>query len=250
MRGRARIEQVALGAVAERVVQVLARAVDTRERLLVQEAHEVVLLRHRLQRHHHQLLVIGGDIGAFEHRRDFELARSHLVVTGRDRDAEHEQLTLELEHEGLHAGGDHAEVVILELLTLGRLGAEQGAAGVEQIRARVVEILVDQKVLLLTARVRGDGRDGLVPEQLENARGVRAERSGGAEHRRLGIQRFAGPGHERGRDAERDAVDGLGQVRGAGHVPGGVAARFGCGANAATSGSWRHRALPGRASCR
>ena len=47
VRRRARIEQVALGAVAERVVQVLARAVDARERLLVQEAHEVVLLGDR-----------------------------------------------------------------------------------------------------------------------------------------------------------------------------------------------------------
>ncbi len=229
----ARIEQVALGRVAERVVQMLARAVDAGERLLVQEAHEVVLLGDRLQGHHHQLLMIGGDVGAFEHRRDFELAGGHFVVARGDRNAEDEQLTLELEHERLHASRDHAEVVILELLPFRRLGAEQGAARVQQVRARVEEVLVDQEVFLLAAGVRRDRRDGLVAEQLEDARGVRAERGRGAEHRGLGVERFAGPRHEGGRDAQRDAVHGLGQVGRAGHVPGGVAAGFGRGADAA-----------------
>ena len=40
----ARIEQVALRRVAEREVDVLARAVDARERLLVQQAHQAVAL--------------------------------------------------------------------------------------------------------------------------------------------------------------------------------------------------------------
>jgi hypothetical protein len=46
----ARIQQVALRRAAQRPVQVLARAVDAGERLLVQQAGHAVLLRHALQR--------------------------------------------------------------------------------------------------------------------------------------------------------------------------------------------------------
>ena len=49
---------------------------------------------HPLQRHHDQLLVVGGDVGALEHRGQLELAGRDLVVAGLGRDAELEQLAL------------------------------------------------------------------------------------------------------------------------------------------------------------
>ena len=93
------------------------------------QALHAVLLGDLLQGDHQQLLVVGGDVGALEHRRDLELAGRDLVVAGLGRDAELEQLALGLEHERQHALGDGAEVVVVELLALRRLGAEQGAAG-------------------------------------------------------------------------------------------------------------------------
>ena len=74
----ARVEQVALGGVAERVVDVLARAIDARERLLVKQADQAVTLGDRLQRDHHQLLVIGREVRALEDGSHFELARARL----------------------------------------------------------------------------------------------------------------------------------------------------------------------------
>ncbi len=71
----ARLEQVALRAVAERPVKVLAGTVDAREWLLVQEALEAVFARDLLQRDHDRLLVIGSDVGVFVNRRDFVLRR-------------------------------------------------------------------------------------------------------------------------------------------------------------------------------
>ena len=50
VRRLARIEQVALGRVAEREVDVLARAVHAREGLLVQQADQAVLLGDLLER--------------------------------------------------------------------------------------------------------------------------------------------------------------------------------------------------------
>ena len=72
----AREEEVALGGVAEREVDVLAGAVDAGERLLVEQALHAVLLGHPLQGRHQQLLVVGGHVGPLEHRGQLELARA------------------------------------------------------------------------------------------------------------------------------------------------------------------------------
>jgi hypothetical protein len=47
-----------------------------------------VARRHALERLHHQHLVVGGDVGGLEDRRELELARRHLVVAGLDRHAQ------------------------------------------------------------------------------------------------------------------------------------------------------------------
>ena len=121
------------------------------ERLLVEQALHAVLLGDRLEGRHQQLLVVGGHVGPLEHRRDLELAGRDLVVPGLGRDAELEQLALGVHHEAEHPLGDGAEVVVVELLALRRLGAEQRAAGVEQVGPGQEEVPVDQEVLLLGA---------------------------------------------------------------------------------------------------
>ena len=60
------VEQVALGGVAHRPVDVLARAVDAGERLLVQQADNAVLLAVSFRIVIVQLLVVGGDVGGLE----------------------------------------------------------------------------------------------------------------------------------------------------------------------------------------
>ena len=70
--------------------------------------------------------------------------------------------------------GHRTEVVVVELLALRRLGAEQRAAGVDQVRSRQEEVPVDQEVLLLGAAERHDVVEILVTEQLQDALGVHA----------------------------------------------------------------------------
>ncbi len=122
-----------------------------------------------------------------------------------------------------HALGDGAEVVVVELLALGRLGAEEGAAGVDQVRARQEEVPVDQEVLLLRAEVGHDVLGVVVAEELQHALGVDRHRLLRAQDRRLVVERLAGHRDEDGRDAERVAVGVLEHVRRAHHVPAGVA---------------------------
>ena len=52
-----------------------------------EQARQPVLRRHPLQRLHRHHLMIGGDVGALEDRRDFVLRRRHFVVARLDRHA-------------------------------------------------------------------------------------------------------------------------------------------------------------------
>ncbi len=220
----ARLEQVHARVRAHRPVVVLARAVDAGERLLVQQADQAVAARDVLEDLHHELLVVRADVRVLEDRRDLVLRRGDLVVAGLDRHAELRQLALRVEHAGEHALGDRAEVVVVELVALRRLGAEQRAPGGDQVGALEVVLLVDQEVLLLGPD-GGEHAQGLgVAEQRERAdRGVR-QRVHRAQQRDLVVQRLAGPRRERRRDAEQRAVRVLEDEGRRRRVPRGVAA--------------------------
>ncbi len=225
VRRLARVEEVVPEVVAHAPVEVFARAVDPGKWLLVQQARETVLRRdpsHHLHRHH---LMVGGDVGVLEDRRDFVLARGDLVVTGLDRDADLVELALDVHHEREDAVGDGPEVLILELLALGGLGAEERPAGVDEIRAVEEELPVDEEVLLLGPAGRHDPV-GLRAEQLQDADGLLRERLHRAEERRLLVERLTGPADERRRNDERRAVRHHEQPGRAGRIPRRVAARL------------------------
>ena len=113
--------------------------------------------------------MVGADVGVLEDRRDLVLVGRDLVVAGLDRHAELLQLALGVEHAGEDPLGDRAEVVVVELVALGRLGAEQRAAGGDQVGPLEVVLLVDQEVLLLGADGREHARGVAVAEQLQRA---------------------------------------------------------------------------------
>ena len=170
-----RIEQVHAGVGGHGPVVVLARPVHPRERLLVEQRLEPVARRHPLQRLHDEHLMVAGDVARLEERGDLVLAGRDLVVTRLHRHAQPVELLLRLGHEGEHPRRNGPEVVILELLPLGRPGAEQGALGDEQVGPREVEVAVDQEVLLLGADRGVDAGDALVgAEDLQDAQRLRA----------------------------------------------------------------------------
>ena len=132
----------------------LPGAVDARKRLLMQQRLEAVARRDPAQGLHQQHLVVGRDMAGLEEGRDLELERRHLVVTGLDRHAEPPELGLHLGHEREDPGRDRAEVMVLELLSLGRAGAEHGPLARHQVGTLVEELAVDQEVLLLRTHRR------------------------------------------------------------------------------------------------
>ncbi len=107
---------------------------------------------------HHDHVVVGPDRGGLVDRRHLELAGGHLVVAGLGRDAEAPQLAVEIHHERQDPLADRAEVLVLQLLALGRRGAEQRPAGQEEVGPLLGEPAVDQEVLLLGPDVGEDPR--------------------------------------------------------------------------------------------
>ena len=150
-----RVEQVHAGVGRDRPVVVLAGAVDAGEGLFVEEADEAVAFGDGAQHLHHEHLVIGGDVGALEDGGELVLVGGDLVVAGFDGHAELVEVPFDLGHEGHDAFGDGAEIVVVELVSLGGGGADERAAAEAQVLAAIMERAVDEEVLLLAAD-RGD----------------------------------------------------------------------------------------------
>jgi hypothetical protein len=160
----------------------------------VQQRREAVPLRHPLQRFHHQHLVVAGDVALLEERGDLVLARRHLIVPGLDRHAQAVELELRLGHELEHPGGDGSEVVVFQLLALGRARPEEGALTGHQVRPLEIQLPVHEEILLLRTHRREHARDaGVGPEEFEDPERLLRERLHRAEEGDLRVQRLARP---------------------------------------------------------
>ena len=229
IRGGAGLEQVLSVVGGDGPVVVLARAVDAVEGLFVQQADHVVVRGDLLHDLHGELVVVGRDVRRGEDRGELVLRRGDLVVLGLGEDAEFPQLLVQLLHISGNAGLDRAEVVVLHLLPLGRHRAEQRAAGILQIGARIIILLVYEEILLLRADRRRDALGVLVAKQAQDTQRLLADRIHRTQQRGLFVQDFTGIGAERRRDAQGAVLD----ERIARGVPGGVAARLKGGAQSA-----------------
>ena len=225
--GIARVQQVlVLG--ADGPVVVLAGAVDPLEGLLMLEADKAVLAGDLLHDLHGEQVVVDGHVGGVVDGGQLVLGGGHLVVLGLGGDAQLPQLLVQLLHELGDHRADDAEVVLLQLLTLGGRGAEQGAAGEDDVKTLLVVLLADEEVFLLGAD-GGHHAVHVLAEQVQHLAGLIGDGLHGAQQRGLFVQRLAGVGAEGGGDAQNVILHkGVG-----GGVPGGVAAGLTGGAQAA-----------------
>ena len=205
----------------ERPVVVLARAVDILEGLLVLQARESVVARQQLHLLHGEQVVVHRRRARLKDWRQFVLARGHLVVLGLRGDAQLPQLVVELLHEFSYGGPDGAEVMLLQLLPLGRRAAKERTTGENEVRTGLVVLLLDKEVLLLGA---DGGKDalGLATKQGKDALGLHLECVLRAQERGLLVERLARVGDEGRGDAEHLVLD----EGGAHGIPHGVAARL------------------------
>ena len=192
------------------------------------QADQTVLGSDLLHHLHGQQVVVDGHVGGIVDGGQLMLAGSHLVVLGLGGHAQLPQLLVQFLHERGHLGADDAEVVLLQLLALGRGSTEQGAAGKDQVLPGLVVLLLNKEVLLL----RADGGGNVVhilAEQLQDADSLAGQGVHRAQQGGLFVQCLAGVADKGGGDAQHVILDeGV-----AGGVPCGVAAGLAGGAQAA-----------------
>ena len=154
----------------------LARTVNAGKGLFVQQAHHVVLTRKLLHKLHGYLVVVGRNIGCRIDRRKLVLGRRDLVMLGFCKNAELPQLLVKLLHERGNARLYRSVIVVVQLLALGRLRAEERSAGVHYILAFFINAFVDEEIFLLRADGRLYGCDVVISEQPEHAQSLTVER--------------------------------------------------------------------------
>lgn len=93
--------------------------------------------------------MVNGDVGILKHRRQFVLAWSDFVVTRLGWNAQLKEPCFYFCHEGQYAVGYCAEVMVVKLMTLGRIGAHHGSTSHHQVEALLGLLALNQEILLL-----------------------------------------------------------------------------------------------------
>ncbi len=149
----ARIKQAAQLAVAQGIVDMLARTVDAAEGLFVQQAFQAIMLGHIAQRGHDDMVVINGQVAGLVKRRNLVLAWRGLVVARFHGHAKLVKIPFHFHHAGKHSLGNDSKILVAEFLALGRPGPKERTSGNLDIGPREIEIVVDEKIFLLKAGV-------------------------------------------------------------------------------------------------
>ena len=170
------LQKIHAGVGPDGPVVVLAGAVDAGKGLFMQEADHPVAGGNALHGLHRKLVVVRRKVSVGENRRELVLRGSHLIVLRLGQHAELPELVVQVVHERLDAGLDAAEIVVIQLLSLGRLGAEEGAAGIDQVLSLIEDLLVNKEIFLLGAN-RGDNALNIVhAEELHETKSLAVER--------------------------------------------------------------------------
>ena len=212
-------EQIFSGVGAQRIVVVLARAVDVCKRLFMQQAGQIVLFADGAHGFHNQLVVVAGDIGCGIFRRQLVLCRRSFVVLCFAGNSHLPQVLVQILHKFAHTDADTSAVVVIQLLSLGRLCSKEGSTADFQVQALIVQVVVDQEVFLLSTHHRRDLADGVIAQCAQKTHTFAGNCLHRTQQRCFGIQCFAVIGTECCRN-KQSAVADKGRR---GRVPGGVA---------------------------
>ena len=217
----ARLEDVVTEVGDQRPVVVLAAAVHAREGFFVQQTGHPVLCRHFAHSFHRQLVLVRRDVDGGVDGSKFVLCGGDFVVLGLGKHAEFPQFLVEVFHKRRHAGFNRAEVVVFQLLSLGRFCAEESPAGVHQVTAFFERFAVDEEIFLFGTDC-GIEFFRLSAEEAQQSDALAADRFHRAQQGRLFVKRLTVVAAKRGGNAQSVVLDE--GVRG--RVPRGIAARL------------------------
>ena len=127
----------------------LAGAVHTVKRLLVEYNLEMMLFCNLLHDNHQHHVLVYGLGGLTVHRSTLKLVRSHLIVPCLEQNTELVCLCLKILHECADLGGNGTEIMVFKLLVLGGSMADDCPVAEHKVRPCIVQRLVYKEIFLL-----------------------------------------------------------------------------------------------------
>ena len=210
----------------------LAAAVYAGIWLFMEQADELVSCGDALHGLHGKLIIVNGDVGCGVNRGHLMLGGSRLVMLSRGGYAHLPKLDIKVLHICAYALTDGAEILILKLLTLGSVSAEERAAGIDKVSPFEIFFPVHQKILLLSANGCNYLCGGSVAKKTHYTHRLLAYRLHGTQKRRFLVQGFPGVRDKDRGDTETNTGGLLLYKGGRSDVPGGVAPGIVSGAQA------------------
>ena len=131
----------------------LAASVHSLERFFVQQYAEAVVACYLTHQCHDKHVVVDSQIALLEDRSQLELVGSHFVVTCLYGDTQFQRFDLQFLHEGCHTGRNGTEVMVFQLLVLGRVVSGQGASGHQQVGTGSIQTFVNQEIFLFPTQI-------------------------------------------------------------------------------------------------
>lgn len=105
---------------------------------------------------HDQLVGVAGSVGVGVNGGHFMLRRGYLVVFGFGEDTQAPQSFIQIPHIGRHPGANGAEIMIVQLLALGRGCAEESPSGETQVLPTGEVLFGNEEILLFRAHGGND----------------------------------------------------------------------------------------------
>ena len=222
----------------DRPVAVLAGAVHAGKRFFMQQHAKAVTTGYLFHQQHDQLVLIDGKVRFVVDRCQFKLVRRHFVVACFERNTVFAGFKFEVFHIRRDTRRDRTEIVIFELLVLGRLMPEQCPTGHQQVGACSVKPLIHKKIFLLPSQIRRHFFHVRVEIMTHVCRSP-VDGIDGFQQRSFQVERFTGIRDENGGDAQRVVHDKCRRRR----VPSRISARLERAADASARKARRVRLL-------
>ena len=201
----------------------LAGAIDAFERLLVEQYPEAMFAGNVAHECHDEHVVVDGKVALLVNGCQLKLVGGNLVVACLAGNAQFPGFDFEFLHEGRHPGRYGAEIMVFQLLVLGRLVSHQGPSGQQQIGACRIQSFIHEEIFLFPAEVGMDTFHFRV-EVMADIGCCLVDGTKSLQQGSFIVKGFAGIGDEDGRDAESVFDD----ESGGGGVPCGIAPRLEC----------------------
>ena len=166
-----------------------------------------MLCSHLLHDLHRKLVMIGSNIRCGINRCQLMLRGRNLIMLGLCKDAELPELLVEILHISGYTGLDDTKIMVIHLLSLGRLRAKERASGVYEIFSFVIHFSVNKEIFLLGTDRACNTLYGIVSEKLQNTESLHVECLHRTKQWSLLIKSLATIGAECCRNTQRLSLD-------------------------------------------